>query len=475
MFNFTAGMNFLDAEGNADYAVWSTALESTWDMPDVILLCPAAAAYITANPGSSCHDVLPESSYFDNDTESVGLTTWAIFGEVYVDPFEGTHVTLGARYTDDKKEQLARSTLWTCLPSGDPNAPCAFNPYESREAGFHNVTWKVGIAQDFDLPWAPASMAYVNVSTGFKGGGFNPSVNLQNSPGSTVSPVFDDEEVTAYEAGYKGIWFDRLVFNFTGFFYDYQGMQVSKIVNRTAINENADVEIYGIELETLYQVTDALRLDFNFSWLNTEIQKLSSVDPADPTASQPGWIALKNMFPVPLGQNSVCNPSINNPLVGQPAPPAALPVCLELTPTDLLDLSDGYGPDGIPQDLSGNELPGAPEFMVKAGIQYVFPFFGEWEVTPRLDFSWRSEQWGRLYNTRRDKIDSWEQLDAQLMFSSADGRWAFELWAKNLQDNDDVTGMYFTDATSSNFTNLFILEPRTFGATLTYKFGESEL
>ena len=50
----------------------------------------------------------------------------------------------------------------------------------------------------------------------------------------------------------------------------------------------------------------------------------------------------------------------------------------------------------------------------------------------------------------------------------------FEMWAKNLQDNNDVTGHYFTDPTSANFTNLFLLEPRTFGGTIRFTWGESE-
>jgi outer membrane receptor protein involved in Fe transport len=473
--NFTTGVNFGTSEGTGDYSVWGTNLESMWDMPDVVLLCPNAAAYISANPGTSCHDVIPETSYFDNDTKSVKGSGWAIFGELYWDPFERTHVTLGARYSDDRKEQVARSNLWTCF--NDPSTPavCDKSPWEYKEAGFHNVTWKVGVAQDFDLPFAPDSLLYFNVSTGFKGGGFNPAVNTQNAPGTVVPPVFDEEKVTAYEGGYKGVLFDSLVFNFTGFYYDYKGMQVSKIVNRTAINENADVKIYGVEIETVYAVTDALRLDFNWSWLKTDIQKLSSVDPADPTAGTPGWTTIKQLLPFPGGQNAICNPAINNAALGVPVPPAVAPLCLELTPTNTLDASDGYLPDGFSQNLSGNELPSSPEFTLKAGIQYVFPFFGGWEATPRLDFSWRAEQWGRLYNTKRDKIPAWEQLDAQLMFTSAEGRWAFEIWAKNLQDNNDVTGHYFTDATSSNFTNLFILEPRTFGATIRYLFGDSEL
>ena len=103
------------------------------------------------------------------------------------------------------------------------------------------------------------------------------------------------------------------------------------------------------------------------------------------------------------------------------------------------------------------------------------PIFSGWEMTPRVDYYWHDKMFGRIYNTKKDEIDSWGQVDAQMSFTKEGAPFTVELWAKNLQNNDDVTGQYFTDATSGNFTNLFILEPRTFGASVRYTFGESEL
>jgi outer membrane receptor protein involved in Fe transport len=126
--------------------------------------------------------------------------------------------------------------------------------------------------------------------------------------------------------------------------------------------------------------------------------------------------------------------------------------------------------DGFPKKLKGRELPNAPEWSIKVGAQYTIPLAG-WELTPRVDFYWQAEMFGRFYNDKKDLIDSWEQLDASVRFAKPDGPWSFEVWAKNLQGNDDITGHYFTDPTSANFTNLFILEPRTFGGTVRYEFG----
>ena len=40
----------------------------------------------------------------------------------------------------------------------------------------------------------------------------------------------------------------------------------------------------------------------------------------------------------------------------------------------------------------------------------------------------------------------------------------------NLMDDDNITGMYVTDASSGLFTNVFALDPRTYGLVLGFRF-----
>ena len=162
--------------------------------------------------------------------------------------------------------------------------------------------------------------------------------------------------------------------------------------------------------------------------------------------------------PVPNGQNAVMLQSDLLPcLTG-----ASLAACAS------------YNPIGFDSDLDGKELPQAPELTVKLGGQYTFELNERYEVTARVDWYWQDETWGRIYNLGRDEIDSWSQLDAQIVFRPVDGPWTLRVWGKNLADNDDITGMYLTDPTSGLFTNLFILEPRVFGATVRYEFGSND-
>jgi len=502
LFNFQAGAIYNNARVHALYDVWATSLEAFWSVPgDPLSLCPAASAVTGA--GGTCMDVAPETSYYENETKPTTLQSYAFFGELYFDLTDTTRLTVGGRYTDDRKTDTQRVNLWVCDPAGADASTgklCGRNAFTTKEGGWTKVIWKASIDQHFDLPWAPESLAYFTISTGYKGGGFNPAVDPNQSGGTAglVPSQFKPETILAYEIGYKGLWWDTLQLGLTGFYYDYTDMQIGKIVNRTAVNENIDSKIWGVEVETLWQATDGLRFDMNLSWLNSEIQRGRSIDGADPTQGRTGWMPIKQLLPFPAGQNGVCNPAINpycldpiggrgfNAIFGALLPGGAAGVCatqpLVATPTqpalaDLIAANPdlcGYVADGFLANLKGNELPGASDWTLKVGAQYSLPGVRGWVATPRLDFYWRSEQFARVYNSKKDIIPSWQQLDANFSIVKDGSDWMIELWAKNLQDNNDVTGHYFTDPTSANFTNLFLLEPRTFGVTVRYTFGESE-
>ncbi len=497
-FNFQGGLIYNNGEGRGIYDVYAASLEAFWNIPgDPVGLCPGAASVTGA--GGTCHDAAPETSYYRNFGAPT-LQSYALFGEVYFDLAEKTRLTVGARYTDDKKTDDQTVNLWVCNPAtADPSIGkiCGRDPITKRRGGWTDVIWKVSLDQHFDLPWAPESLAYLTISTGYKGGGFNPAVSATQTGGTAgqVPPEFKPESILAYEVGYKGLWFDQVQIGLTGFYYDYTDMQIGKIVNRTAVNENIDSTIYGVEFEGVWQANESFRFDMNVSWLGSKIGKGRSIDGADPTQSVAGWIPIKQLLPFPAGQNAICNPAINpyciDPIGVRGSGFAGLAAtitnpggeCLTAPLVGAGALADliaanpnlcGYVADGFSANLKGNELPSAPNWNLKVGAQYALPAMGGWVATPRVDFYWNSEMFGRVYNTRKDIIPSWQQLDANMSIMKEGSPWMFELWAKNLQNNNDITGHYFTDPTSANFTNLFILEPRTFGGTIRYTWGESE-
>jgi outer membrane receptor protein involved in Fe transport len=75
-----------------------------------------------------------------------------------------------------------------------------------------------------------------------------------------------------------------------------------------------------------------------------------------------------------------------------------------------------------------------------------------------------------LFNRPIDRIDAWDVWNAQATYTAADGQWYARAYVKNITDDDHLVAMYVTDPSSGLFTNVFSIEPRTFGLALGYNF-----
>ena len=100
---------------------------------------------------------------------------------------------------------------------------------------------------------------------------------------------------------------NQLIANLSAFYYDYQGLQVSKIIARTSVNENIDAEMTGLEAEFAWSPSSipGLKIDAQFSLLETEIAGgTTSLNPHDLTGrglgDTQGWV-LKD-----IGNGSTC-------------------------------------------------------------------------------------------------------------------------------------------------------------------------
>jgi outer membrane receptor protein involved in Fe transport len=129
--------------------------------------------------------------------------------------------------------------------------------------------------------------------------------------------------------------------------------------------------------------------------------------------------------------------------------------------------------NGIPVELGGNSLPNSPEHTLKLGMAYAFdaPIL-DGDMIVRLDYYWQDDMYAREFNTVGDEIEAWDQFNLSLIFESADGQWSARAWARNLADEDNITGHYLTADTSGFYRNYFLTEPRIFGASIRYNFGD---
>jgi iron complex outermembrane recepter protein len=448
-------------------------------------------------------------AFFRNNTSPYELETWALFGELYYDWTPRTRMTLGLRYSDEEKSLRDRQTLLNnpLLPEHPGVSNRAFlnltlapfmnaigvthplfhgfgtsgnDPVPSfREFSdsWNELTGKVGLEYDADVAFADRALLFATLARSYKSGGINPP-----SFTGAFAETFEPEYVNSIELGAKSRMMDgHMQLNLTYFFYDYEGLQTTKIIDRTSVNENVDARIHGLEAELIFVPIDNLRIDAFGAWLRSEIRSGFSVNPANPTNGNPNWLAAKNfgadVFLVPApGTGQTFNPADCN---GRTLECGAV---FSAPPVDVVQTSPTWGqlvsplpalvqiPTGIPVDVAGNRLPQTPRFSVKLGAQYSFHLPRNLELVPRLDFYFQGETYYRIYNSVQDRIPSWTVWNASLSLFGEGGRWHVEGFVKNLLDDDHITGAYFADYSSANFTNVFILEPRTFGVLLGYRF-----
>jgi len=455
-FNFLAGAFHMDAETFNEYWVIATGLDY------FSVVYPAVAGKFLGVPGLQDGLAYTAPSYV-NRTNSYELNSDAAFGELYYQLREDLKFTLGLRYTVDQKHVNAVQYLFNSFVpfgfdgriTGANGAPLGRNDREQWE----ETTGRAVLDWSPELDLTDSTLVYASYSRGYKGGGLNPPFDPALFPGQ--QPTFDPEYVDAFELGTKNTMLDNsLQANLTAFYYDYQGLQVSKIINRTSFNENTDAEIFGVESELLFAPDEHWRLNANISYLHTEVTSFSSVDTRDPTAGRSDVMLIKDK-----SNASNCVVHFN----GAAAPDIAqLNNCSNLQHT----LPAPYTvDDGVAVDLSGNQLVNSPELTVSMGAQYEIALPAGMTLTPRVDYYWQDDMYGRIFNREPiDQIDSWDVWNAQATLTSAEQTWFARAFVKNIEDDDNVVGMYVSDPSSGLFTNVFTIEPRTYGLSVGYNF-----
>lgn len=478
----------------------------------------------------------------DEPTQPAGASGEAIFGEAYFDVSERLRFTVGLRHNRDEREDfgtnvlvnsfdlgavnpaLAGSFVRTALqnflggaPLGDStalaqlydvpqatidaaNASGPFSPERLAVATgippvpragetryltgsptsfeFKEISGRIG----FDYKYGDAGMVYGFFSRGYKPGGLNPAIPVDFQ--STSSFSYDPEEIDAIEFGTKNTLLDgTMTLNAALFIYDYSGLQVTRIVNNSSINDNIDANIWGLELEGVWNPDAApnVTIDWAYSYTNTEVDGSQSIDPANRTAGNPAWTTLKNFDP-----GAAAGTTFAARL--DTITPAAIQACAAaggVIPLPQLSYSNGVPAmwsrncaaalgivtsDGLDTNLDGNQLPNTPEHSLNVGVAYSFQNVLGGSLTARWDYYWQGDMYAREFNTVGDEIEGWDQHNAQLIYESADGRWTGRLFVRNLQDEDNVTGKYLTSDTSGFFRNYFLTEPRIWGASVRYNF-----
>ena len=188
----------------------------------------------------------------------------AVFGQATWDVTDRIHLTAGIRWTEDTKTFLPDQVIYTLNPAvaGFLSPPQQFIfspgtpilPSVEAERKISEVTPMVNLSYDV----SDALMVYGLYSQGFKSGGFTQRVLPPLIPGITCAPDpvscipgFDPEFVDVFEGGLRYVSPDnRLRFSASGFYTDYQDLQISTFTSVAPVVQNAAAaSISGFEFE----------------------------------------------------------------------------------------------------------------------------------------------------------------------------------------------------------------------------------
>jgi iron complex outermembrane receptor protein len=337
----------------------------------------------------------------------------AAYGQLSYELVDGLKLTVGGRYSTEKKKlddnfQLDFSRPWT--PGGPlvsvPGFPRHLEDRFSRFTPTATIEYQV----------TPDVFAYFTYSQGFKSGGYAFGVN---------QPAYRPEKITNFEGGIKTTFMNGMVTaNLIGFHYDYTDLQVTQVRGNVSVTENAaSAKVDGLEAELVLRPVRGVSIGGNYAYVDAKYKDFISVDPSSPI--------IANCV---AGGFGTLNSS------GQCA-----------------------------QNLSGNRMSQAPKhsFMLYAsGTMNI----GDNKLILRGDYNYKSKQFFTPFENDLVSQKGYGILSSSLRLEGEAG-WSVEGYVRNITDKKAVAQVYVSSLPLFGSPVLGTLTaPRTYGVTLGYKF-----
>jgi iron complex outermembrane receptor protein len=221
---------------------------------------------------------------------------------------------------------------------------------------------------------------------------------------------YDEMQVINYETGWKANWADdRFRTQFTVYyesFKDYQAnfadSAVGGINNPTNRNAETTSHLWGLELSGQARF-GGFSLDFGAAYLDSKLGTFQDV--VDPFRTPP---------------DNVVN-------------------------------------------LSGAEVPFAPNFTGNIGLSYAIPI-GDMSLTPRVDVAYSGETQAALWDSPMVTLESRTLVNGLLTLAPNSDRWSAELWVTNASDKHYIAGI------QNNATLYYAAPPRQYGFRAKFNF-----
>ena len=245
----------------------------------------AGYAFTILDPctGSGGFGSQPGCRFIDRASE-VFSRSYAAYGQVTWNATDALHVTVGGRYTKDKKSgqlvisrnivyadtPFARSIYATSVPFVVNAAAATANGYTPLNLSSERFNPTATIAYDVDRD----THLYIKYATGYRAGGA--------SSRTANYLAFGPEDIKSYEAGVKVDFFNRKVrFNLAGYLMDRKNSQVDissiqttatgNFNNLVTINAAGITKIRGLEADLTVNPLEGLTLNASYAYTSTNI------------------------------------------------------------------------------------------------------------------------------------------------------------------------------------------------------------
>ena len=262
-----------------------------------------------------------------------------------------------------------------------------------------NVSWRLGA----NYKPTPDTLLYLLASRGYKSGVFPFQDTIVTGQ---VIPV-KQEELTAFEGGFKGEFFDRkLSFNTSVFYYDYRDKQFYSFVNIIILGQAPTLvnipksDAAGVDLDLIMRPLPGLTARAGISYVDSEIGDY-----------------------------------LGAPLAGPPV------------------------------ELKGKSFNFAPKWSGAFDVEYRFPVGAKAEMFVGGNALYNSKTYSDLANSADALIPGYTIVDARVGVASETG-WSGSLWVRNLANKYYWTTVGVDADSLFKFAGI----PRTYGVSVSYQF-----
>jgi iron complex outermembrane receptor protein len=329
--------------------------------------------------------------------------SYSAFAQSTIKPWDSTRLTLGIRYTIDRRQFDGYIEAFGVKQSAE--APDG-GPLPTHKT-FSDPSARVSLDHNF----APNILGYVAYNRGFKSGLYNTTVEAAGP----IAPPVKPETVDAYTAGFKTEFFDhKLRVNVEGFYYNYSNIQIDNVMGAATILTNAaKARIKGVDVDITARPISNFTVNLSVEYLHARYVDYQG------------------------GVEEVYQPITGGNIVPTPGP-----------------------------DLSGNNLPQSPPFTLTLSGNYKIPTsFGHFDLGANYfhggNYYFSADNGQAQISPAVDRQPILNLLGGSLTYTTSDEKYSIGVWVKNATNK-----LYYSFAIQTAFASYYSpAPPRTFGVT----------